>query len=129
MDHKLSSDYDDIGEAIIGAAIKVHKAMGPGLLEKIYEVCLTHELRKAGFDVKRQVKLPIVYDGIIFEEGLQLELLVNDKTIVEVKAIDDVHPYWKAQIISCLKLANKRLGYLINFNNPLLKDGVRRFRN
>jgi GxxExxY protein len=126
---ELSQLEEEIGKAIVNAAFKVHKELGPGLLEKVYEVCVAHELRKAGYDAKRQIDIPIVYDGIQFDEGLRLDLLVNNLVIAELKAIDIVNPVWKAQIISHLKLTKFNLGYLINFNVPLIKDGIKRFRN
>src|SRR5438045_5973122 len=126
---ELSQQEEQIGKAIVNAAYKVHKELGPGLLEKAYEVCLAHELRKSGSDVKRQIDIPIVYDGIQFDEGLRLDLLVNDLVIVELTAVDLVNPVWEAQIISHLKLTGLNLGYLINFNVPLIKDGIRRFIN
>ena len=126
---ELSQQEEQIGKAIVNAAYKIHKALGPGLLEKVYEVCMAHELRKTGFDVKRQIDIPIVYDGIQFDEGLRLDLLVNDLVIAELKAVDLVNAVWEAQIISHLKLTGLNLGYLINFNVPLIKDGIRRFRN
>ena len=126
---KLSQEEEDIGKAIVEAAFKIHKALGPGLLEKIYEACMAHELRKAGFDVKRQIDIPIVYDGIEFDEGLRLDLLVNDLVIAELKAVDTVNAVWEARIISHLKLLKLNLGYLINFNVALIKDGIKRFRN
>jgi GxxExxY protein len=98
-------------------------------LEKVYEVCLCHELRKLGLNVERQLDIPIVYDGITFDEGLRLDLLVEKKVIIELKAVDIVNPVWEAQIISHLTLTGKRLGYLINFNVPLIKEGIRRFVN
>jgi GxxExxY protein len=125
----LSETEERIGKAIVNAAFIIHKTIGPGLLEKVYEVCLTHELTKAGLNVKRQVVIPIVYDGISFEEGMRLDLLVNDIVIVEIKSVDLMNPVWKAQIISYLKLTGLSLGYLINFNVPLIKDGINRFRN
>jgi GxxExxY protein len=125
----LSIEEEATGRAIVQAAYIVHKALGPGLLEKVYEVCLAHELQKAGCEVVRQLDIPIVYDGIQFEEGLRLDLLVNDLVIVELKAVETVNPVWKAQIISHLKLTGKRLGYLINFNVPLIKNGIDRFKN
>jgi GxxExxY protein len=103
--------------------------LGPGLLEKVYEVCVAHNLRKAGYEVKRQIDIPISYDGIQFDEGLRLDLLVNGLVVVELKAIDLVNPVWDAQIISHLRLTNLKLGYLINFNVPLIKNGIKRFRN
>lgn len=124
----LSEHEEKIGRAIVNAAYKVHKALGPGLLEKIYEACMAHELRKEGFDVKRQVELPIHYDGIKFDEGLRMDLLVDDLVIAELKAINKVNRVWEAQIISHLKLSELNLGYLINFNVPLIKEGIRRYR-
>jgi GxxExxY protein len=129
MFRELSLLEEEIGKAIVNAAFKVHRDLGPGLLEKIYEVCVAHELRKTGYDVKRQIDIPICYDGIQFDEGLRLDLLVNGLVIAELKAIDLVNPVWEAQIISHLKLTNLKLGYLINFNVPLIKDGIKRFRN
>jgi len=126
---ELSPLEEEIGKAIVNAAFEVHRDLGPGLLEKVYEVCVAHNLRKAGYEVKRQIDIPICYDGIQFDEGLRLDLLVNDLVIAELKAIDLVNPVWDAQIISHLKLTNFKLGYLINFNVPLIKDGIKRFRN
>lgn len=100
--------------------------MGTGLLEKVYEVCLTHELRKAVCAVARQIDILIQYDGITFEEGLRLDLLVNNKIIIEVKAVELVNPVWQAQVLSHLKLTGLRLGFLINFNVPLIKEGIKR---
>jgi len=104
----------------------VHKNLGPGLLEKVYEVCFAHELQKRGLNVKRQIDIPIQYDGIIFQEGLRLDVLVEDLVICELKAVEQVNPVWVAQVLSHLKLTGKRLGYLINFDVPLIKDGIRR---
>ena len=126
---KLSDREEIIGKAIVNAAFKIHQALGPGLLEKVYGACMEHELKKAGFDVKRQIDIPIVYDEITFNEGLRLDLLVDDLVIAELKAVDIVNPVWEAQIISHLKLTELRLGYLINFNVPLIKRGIRRFKN
>ncbi|TDQ17100.1 GxxExxY protein [Algoriphagus boseongensis] len=126
---KLTDFEEEVGSAIVQAAFTIHKELGPGLLERIYEVCMEHELKKAGFEVKRQVNIPISYDGIWFEEGLRLDLLIEDKVIVELKAVDVVNPVWEAQIISHLKLSKLNLGYLINFNVPLIKKGIRRFVN
>jgi GxxExxY protein len=122
----LSETDEKIGKAIINASYKVHKELGPGLLERVYEVCLTHELRKDGFSVARQIDVPIRYDTITFEEGLRLDLLVEDRVIVEIKSIEQVNPVWQAQVLSHLRLTGRRLGYLINFNVPLIKTGIRR---
>lgn len=100
--------------------------MGPGLLEKVYEVCFCHELAKRKLSFSRQLDIPIIYDGIKFAEGLRLDVLVNDLVICELKAVDEVKPVWQAQLLSHLKLTGKRLGYLINFNVPLIKDGIKR---
>lgn len=130
MEYKdLSPLEERIATAIVNAAYNIHTELGPGLLEKVYEVCMAHELRKAGFEVKRQIDIPIVYDGIRFNEGLRLDLLVNDLVIVELKAVDLVNPVWQTQIISHLKLMRLNLGFLINFNVPLIRKGIRRFRN
>jgi len=128
MFQQLSDVEEEIAKAIVNSAYAVHVELGPGLLEKIYEVCLTHELRKRGFLVARQVDIPIQYDGIVFQEGLRLDLLVEDRVIVEIKAVDTVNPVWEAQVLSHLKLTKLRLGFLINFNTALIKDGIKRFR-
>jgi GxxExxY protein len=130
MKHRRITLFDEeIGAAVVHAAYLVHKQLGPCLLERIYEACLAHELRKAGYEVKRQVNIPISYDGILFDEGIRLDLLVNDKVVVELKAVDLVNPVWEAQLISHLKLTNLNLGFLINFNASLIKNGIRRFVN
>lgn len=129
MEILLSSEEEIIGKEIVNASLAVHRALGPGLLEKVYEVCLCHELRKVGLVVERQKDIPIVYDGLTFAEGLRLDLLVNNLVIVELKAVEIVNPVWEAQIISHLTLTGMRLGYLINFNVPMIKTGIRRFIN
>ena len=125
----IPKDLEAIGKLIIDAAYTVHKNLGPGLLEKIYEVCFCHELKKRGLSFERQKYLPIVYDGIEFDEGLRLDVLVENKVICELKAVEEIKSLWKAQIISHLKLTNNRLGYLINFNVLVIKDGINRFVN
>ena len=112
---------------IVDAAYKVHSHLGPGLLEKIYEACFCYELDKKDIPNKRQVDLPILYDGKIFDEGLRLDVLVDELVICELKARDVLNPLWSAQLISHLKLTNCRLGFLINFNVPLIKNGIKRF--
>lgn len=123
----ISHEEEAIGKAIVNAAFGVHKELGPGLLEKVYEVCFCHVLIKNGFSVKRQLNIPIVFEGIILDEGLRLDVMVNDLVICELKAIETVNPVWEAQVLSHLKLTGKRLGYLINFNVPLIKDSIKRF--
>jgi GxxExxY protein len=129
MESRLTVAEEEIGKALVNASYLIHKALGPGLLEKVYEVCLAHELRKVGFEVKRQIDIPIKYDGITFEEGLRLDILINDLVIAEIKSVEQVNPVWEAQIISHLKLTQKRLGYLINFNVPVIKNGIKRYIN
>ena len=123
----ISIEEEKIGKAIVNAAFVVHKELGPGLLEKVYEICFCHVLTKNGYQVKRQVNIPVVFDNLVFDEGLRLDVLANDLVICELKAIETVNPVWEAQILSHLKLTVKRLRYLINFNVPLIKDGIRRF--
>ncbi len=96
------------------------------MLEKIYEVCFCHELSKRGLKYQRQVDIPINYDGLFFDEGLRLDVLVEDLVICELKAVDKMNPVWEAQLLSHLKLTDRRLGYLINFNVPLIKKGIKR---
>ena len=122
----LSIEEEMTGKRIVNAAYVVHKILGPGLLEKVYEVCFCHVLVKNGCKIKRQLDIPIVFDGIIFVEGLRLDVMVNDLAICELKALETVNPVWEAQLLSHLKLTGKRLGYLINFNVPLIKDGIKR---
>ena len=123
----LSEKEESIAKKIVAAAYTVHKELGPGLLEKVYEVCFCHELSKRGLEYQRQVDIPILYDGIIFNEGLRLDVLVEKLIICELKAVDEMNPVWEAQILSHLRLTGKRLGFLINFNVPLIKDGIKRY--
>lgn len=125
----LSDEEERIGKAIVNAAFEVHKKLGPGLLEKVYEACFCHVLRREGFDVKRQIDLPFIFDGLEFDEGLRLDVLVNDLVICELKAVETPHPVWQAQLLSHLSLTENRLGYLINFNVTLIKNGIKRMVN
>ena len=127
MNQPIPLEIDKIGKQIVDAAYTVHKNLGPGLLEKVYEVCFCHELSKRGLRYRRQVDIPIVYDSLSFDEGLRLDVLVEDCIICELKALENVNPVWEAQILSHLKLTGLRLGYLINFNVPFIKQGIRRF--
>lgn len=122
----LTAEEETIGKAVVNTAYVVHKELGPGLLEKVYETYFCHILRKDGFLVERQTSVPIVFDDITFPEGLRLDVMINDKVICELKAIETVNAVWDAQLLSHLKLTNKRLGYLINFHLPLIKDGIKR---
>lgn len=122
-------ELNQISGKIIECSIKVHRALGPGMLESAYEACLFYELHKAGLKVEKQKMLPINYDGVKIDAGYRIDLLVEDEVIVELKAVEKVHPIHKAQLLSYLKLSNKKLGLLINFNVKLLKDGVERVVN
>ena len=122
-------DENEVGERLLGYALKVHRALGPGLLENAYEACLSYELSKAGIEHKRQLALPVVYDGTSIELGYRLDLLVENLVVVEVKAIDRLTDVHRAQLLSYLKLGGHRLGYLLNFNVKMLKDGICRLAN
>jgi GxxExxY protein len=119
--------FKELSEGIIGSAIEVHKQLGPGLLESAYETCLAYELEQNGFDVERQKAMPLKYRSIELDCGYRLDLLVNGKAIVEIKAIENFLPIHDAQLLTYMKLANCLLGLLINFNETLLKHGIRRF--
>ena len=124
-----SEKIEAIAKVIVNSAFKVHKELGPGLLEKVYEACLVYEISKAGFEVKRQVEVPIVYDNVKLKEKLRLDVIVEDLVIVEIKSVEIVNQVWSAQIISHLKLTDNQLGFLINFNVPLIKNGIKRYIN
>ena len=123
---KLPEHIEEIARKIVDAAYTVHKALGPGLLERVYEVCFCHELAKRGLRYARQIDIPITYDGLLFDEGLRLDVLVEDVVICELKAVDEINPVWEAQLLSHLKLSDKQLGFLINFNVPRIKEGIKR---
>jgi GxxExxY protein len=118
---------NEISGAVVDAAMKVHSALGPGLLESAYAVCLTHELVKRGLRVNCEVPLPVVYDGVKLEAGYRLDMLVEDTVVVELKAVEALAPIHQAQILSYLKLSSKPIGLLINFHTLHLKDGIKRF--
>lgn len=124
---KLDYNTENIAREIVDSAIKVHRLMGPGLLESIYETCLSHELISKGFGVERQKQIPLKYGNIVLDESLRLDMLVEGRKIIEIKSAEKAHAVWKAQLISYLKLTNNRLGFLLNFNVPLMKQGIRRF--
>jgi len=122
----LAPEIELIAKTIVDAALKVHRALGPGLLESVYELCLAHELRRRSVQLESQVKLPITYEGLTIDAGLRLDLIVARQIIVEVKAVEKMHPVFDAQLLTYLKLTNLRLGILINFNVPLIRDGIKR---
>jgi GxxExxY protein len=127
VDRFITEKEEQIASKVVDAAFHVHKNLGPGLLEKIYETCFCHELKKRELEFKRQVTIPIKYDNLVFDEGLRLDVLVEELIICELKAVDQVNPVWEAQILSHLKLTGKHLGFLINFNVPIFKNGIKRF--
>lgn len=123
----MKEELNKISYDIIGCAMKVHSELGPGLLESTYEVCLEFELLNLGYKVERQKELPVVYNKIKMDAGYRIDLLIENKIIIELKSVDAVAPIHKAQILTYLKLAEKHLGLLINFNVTKLKDGINRF--
>jgi GxxExxY protein len=118
---------NQVTHAIIGAATKVHSALGPGLLESAYEACLVHELRKNGFKVAQQVELPVIYDGVRIDLGYRIDLIVNDCVIVELKCVEKIAAVHEAQLISYMRLSEKNIGLNIKFHVRHLKDGIKRF--
>lgn len=122
-------ELDEISGQVIGAAIAVHRELGPGLLESAYEACLVHELRQRGVRVEQQIPQPVFYKGLQLECGYRLDLLVENRVIVELKAVETLLPIHEAQLLTYLKLRQLRLGLLINFNVPILKHGIKRLLN
>jgi len=120
---------NEVAREIVDAAYQVHKALGPGLLESVYQAALAHELGKRGMRVEQQVPVPVVYDGVELGEGFRADLLVEDKVIVELKSVETTAPVHSKQLLTYLRLADKRLGLLINFGEPLIKDGIERIVN
>jgi len=115
-----------LAKVVVDIAFLIHKALGPGLLESVYEKCFCYELQKREIPYLRQQMVAIQYEGLLIEDGLRLDLLVDDLLIIELKAQENFHPVWEAQLLSYLKLTDKRIGYLINFHVPLIKDGFKR---
>jgi GxxExxY protein len=122
-------EEDTIGEQVLGCALKVHNALGPGLLENAYEACLAHEIGKSGLQYERQLTLPLVYDGVVIETGFRLDLLVAERVVVEVKAIETILDVHRAQLLSYLRFGGYRVGYVLNFNVALMKNGISRVIN
>ncbi len=120
-------DLNSLTYAVIGAAVEVHKHLGPGLLESAYEECLCHELTLRGLRFQRQVQLPVLYKGIRIQPGYRMDLVVEEKLIVEIKAVERLEPVHEAQLLTYLRLSGLNVGLLINFHVPVLKDGIKRF--
>jgi GxxExxY protein len=120
---------NELSNKVIGFLIEIHRALGPGLLESAYEECLCFELSHAGIPFKKQVSLPVVYKGIRLDCGYRIDILVDDCLILELKAVEKILPIHDAQLLTYLKLSGKRLGLLVNFNVPVVKDGIKRIAN
>ncbi|MGD0897596.1 MAG: GxxExxY protein [Thermoguttaceae bacterium] len=120
---------NEIATIVVDAAYTIHKNFGPGLHETVYEVCLLHELRKRGLHAERQVAIPLKYDSITFEEGFCADIVVEDKVVLELKAVEKTHPVHKRTLLAYLRLMDKRLGLFINFDVELIKDGISRVVN
>ncbi|MBI3187970.1 MAG: GxxExxY protein [Gammaproteobacteria bacterium] len=125
----MNKDIEKIAFDAIGAAIEVHKLLGPGLLERVYQECLAYELRKLGYIVGVEVILPVRYKEIEFDSAYRIDLLINNILVVEVKAVDKLNEIYCAQLLSYLRLSNLKLGLLMNFNVPHLKSGIKRVVN
>ena len=120
---------NEIAKIVVDAAFQIHKKLGPGLLESVYEVILAHELKKRGLKVERQVPVAIIFEGIRFDEGFRADIIIEDKVIVELKSVEKVSRVHKKQLLTYLRLADKRLGLLINFGAELIRDGISRVVN
>ncbi|MFZ4927735.1 GxxExxY protein [Chryseobacterium sp. Mn2064] len=120
---------NELSYKIIGAALEVHRNLGVGLLENAYEVALAYELKELGFKVESQLALPLKYKNELIKNAYRIDLIVEDKVIIEIKSVLDIHPIFYSQVLTYLKLTNIKLGLLINFNTPLIKDGIHRIVN
>lgn len=122
----IPADVERVGKLVLDAAYRVHTALGPGLLESVYETCLAYEIREGGLVVESQVAVPVIYKDMRLEGGLRLDLLVEKCVIVEIKAVETMNPVYEAQLLTYLRLSRTRLGFLINFTVLHLKDGIKR---
>lgn len=120
-------EFESLSKDVLGAAIEVHKHLGPGLLESAYEECLSYELTQRGYKIERQKPIPVVYKEIKLECGYRVDILVEDKIVLELKSVDCFNPVHEAQILTYMKFAHKKVGLLINFNVTLLKNGIKRY--
>jgi GxxExxY protein len=126
MRQEIDADTDGLAREVVDAALKVHKALGPGLLESVYEACLAHELKSRSITFETQISLPIIYEDVRLDAGLRLDMIVAKRLIVELKAVETLLPIHESQLITYLKLSGLRLGLLINFNVRMLRDGIKR---
>jgi GxxExxY protein len=122
----VSEVLEQLAKVAVNAAFRVHTELGPGLLESVYEVCLMHEFKKAGLKAERQLPVPVIYDGILLDAALRFDILVADQLVLEIKSVEQLAPLHTAQLMTYLKLTKRRLGLLMNFNVPLIKDGIKR---
>ena len=122
----IPRDLDEKANMIVNAAYNVHKELGPGLLESVYEMCMCHELNKAGIPFQRQVSMPVIYDNVKLDAGLRIDILVDEKIVIELKTAEKMIPLYEAQLLTYLKVTGLRLGFLINFNVPIIKEGIKR---
>jgi GxxExxY protein len=126
MQYKNSMDVEKIATSIVDAAITVHRNLGPGLLESAYQLCLFHELTKRGYQVEKEVVLPILYDGELIESGYRIDMRVNNCVLIENKTVDQLLPIHESQILTYMRLSNIHLGFLLNWKVKLMKDGIKR---
>ena len=126
MQGHITDKQNQLGREIYDIAFKIHRSLGPGLLESVYEKCFCQELTIRNIGFLRQVTVPITYEGLDIQDGLRIDILVDGSIIIELKAQENFHPVWEAQLLSYLKLTNLHLGYLINFHVPLMKNGIKR---
>jgi GxxExxY protein len=122
-------DIEDIATIVVHSAIKVHKALGPGLLESVYQKCLAYELNKAGLKVACEALLPVEYETVVIDAGFRIDMLIEDRLIIENKTVDKIAPIHEAQLLTYLKIANIHLGFLLNWNVTLMKNGIKRMVN
>jgi len=120
---------NEIGKIVVDCAVNLHKELGPGLLESVYEILLARDLQERGLNVKRQVSIPIRYKGITFDEGFRADIIVDDKVILEIKSVESASKAHKKQVLTYLKLTGTKLGFLLNFGEALMKDGITRMLN
>jgi GxxExxY protein len=120
---------NELAKIVVDLCVKIHKTLGPGLLESVYEAALVHELRKLGIPVKNQIDIPVEYDGVKLDIGFRADLIVDDKIIVELKSVENLSPVFKKQLLTYLRLSHIKLGLLVNFNVELLKNGITRIAN
>ena len=122
----IPREIEEVAREVVDAAFKVHTTLGPGLLENVYEACMEHELKKRGLSVARQVHLPVIYADVRLDAGLRLDLLVEESVVLELKAVEKLLPIHLAQALTYLKVTRNRLCLLVNFNVPIIKEGIRR---